>query len=621
MEELIPEYQRDDSLDYLKILKALIEIPFPVGKKLLIDFLTGSNNPSITKNNLDDLFNFDSLSYNKEEVEKMIDNLVSNGLIQIAGNNNNMFMKLLTITSKGSGELMSPTLNSKKLKNKVSHDETIITEKDRELFHGLESILKDYNDEQKKAIISDQEKILCIAGAGSGKTTVLTKRIEFLVRYKAVDVSKILAITFTRKAKEEMISRLKELNIDVKVETFNSFCEKILRKYSYEIYQRPTRMLSYMEKSLAVIGALNSINKDLKSAVDNYFSEIQKKNKNFDELSNVFINDCFFIVDYFKTKNQEVKDFSGDANLEDRSNAEMMYKIAIYLKDYMEIQGLRNFTDQVIDVLKFFRENKNRIPEFEHVLVDEYQDVNSSQIEFLDLLDSRNLFCVGDPRQSIFGWRGSDISYILNFKNKYPNAEIITLKKNYRSNQEIVDFMNHAIRDLGLPDINSHNNENGKIKLMEFISEKEEFDFVIGNILNSNIEREEIFVLARTNRQLRDLSKVMHEHKIKHVVKTDELKRPVFARRGDVTLATIHSIKGLEAKRVFVIGCNQLNFPSKANEHPVLGMVKVEEYDKEEEEKRLFYVAISRAKEDLYLCYSGKKHTYFINNDMLDIIK
>ena len=387
-EELIPEYKRDDSLDYLKILKALIEIPFPVGKKLLVDFLTGGKNPSITKNNLDDLTNFDSLSYNKEEVEKIIDKLVSNGLIQISGNNNNKFMKLLTLTSRGSGEIMSPTLNSKKLKNKISHNESIITENDREMFNGLEPFLKYYNDEQKKAIISDKEKILCIAGAGSGKTTVLTKRIDFLVNYKAVDPNKILAITFTRKAKQEMLDRLSELNISVSVETFNSFCEKILRKYGSEIYQRPTRMLSYMEKSLAIVDALTKVKMDLKSAVDSYFSESQKKNKNFDELASIFMNDCFFIVDYFKTKNQDIMDFSEDASLENKSNAEMMYKMAKYLKGYMEVQGLRTFTDQLVDVIKFFKNNKSKIPEFEHVLVDEYQDVNASQIELLGLLNS-----------------------------------------------------------------------------------------------------------------------------------------------------------------------------------------------------------------------------------------
>jgi DNA helicase-2/ATP-dependent DNA helicase PcrA len=106
---------------------------------------------------------------------------------------------------------------------------------------------------------------------------------------------------------------------------------------------------------------------------------------------------------------------------------------------------------------------------------------------------------------------------------------------------------------------------------------------------------------------------------ISHVVKTDEVKNPKDMKEGDVTLATIHAIKGLEAKKVFVIGSNEQNFPCKASDHPAIEMVKTDNYDKEEEERRLFYVAISRAKEILYVTYSGKKPTYFINDEMMRI--
>ena len=107
---------------------------------------------------------------------------------------------------------------------------------------------------------------------------------------------------------------------------------------------------------------------------------------------------------------------------------------------------------------------------------------------------------------------------------------------------------------------------------------------------------------------------------IKHVVRSNELRKSRKAKKDDVTLATIHAIKGLEAKMVFVVGCTALNFPCKGSEHPVVDMVKVEEYDKEEEERRLFYVAMSRAKKSLYLTYYGRKPTYFITKSMLEII-
>jgi len=611
---------QNNELDHVKVLRALTKIPFGVGKNLLIDFLVGNTkNKSIRNNNVSSLEYFNSFD-NKDEISRLINNLIKNGLIEVRGSKINRFWKVLLLTDKGREEIFNPKLHTKKLKNNLRFKEAIINEKDREIFNRFKDFLARYNDEQKKAIVFDSDKILCIAGAGSGKTTVLTKRIEFLVKYGGVNPKKILAITFTRKARREMANRLLKLGIsEVSVETFNSFCEKILRKYGNQIYGRSIRVMNYGDKVMAIMSALSNESLEMKDVTDKYFSDNQKRNKTNEELSNIFISDCFFILDYFKSKNEELYDFS-DKAVSNKESAKIIYNICKYVKEYMNQYGLRDYTDQILDAIKFFKNNKEFIPEFDHILVDEYQDVNAMQIELIDILNSKNLFCVGDPRQSIFGWRGSSINYILNFGEKYPECEFVTLTKNYRSNNHIVDFMNASIEELGLPDIKHNFIGEKEIKIFNFNSEDSEFSFVIQKILSSGIEREEIFVLARTNRQLDELSRILREKNINHVVKTDEIKRPIFAKMGDLTLATIHAIKGLEAKMVFVIGCNEQNFPCKASDHPVIEMVKVDEYDKEEEEKRLFYVAISRTKEKLYLSYTGKKPTYFINDKMLNII-
>ena len=286
----------------------------------------------------------------------------------------------------------------------------------------------------------------------------------------------------------------------------------------------------------------------------------------------------------------------------------------------MDLSGLRDYTDQIIETIKFFESNKQYIPEFEYVLVDEYQDVNSMQIKLLNLLKPKNLFCVGDPRQSIFGWRGSDINYILKFQEKYPESEIITLIKNYRSTNHLVNLMNSSIRIMSLPDLENSYEDEKKISLLNFDSEEKEMNFVISEILSSDLSKDDIFVLSRTNYQLTELSKFMKQKNIPHILKTDDFLNGSTAKKGEVTLATIHSIKGLEAHKVFIIGCNEINFPCKASDHPVIEMIKIDNYDKEEEERRLFYVAISRAKKELFLTYTGKKPTYFINSEMLKII-
>jgi DNA helicase-4 len=629
--EVIGELGPSKDMDYLYILRALNEIQFPVGKGLIIDFLLGDmKNPSIKKNELFILHNFRALrKYSESEVRAMLDNLIVNGMVESSSLIGNKFAQVLGITQKGNEELISPSLQKKKLVNNLEC-KTNITDDERVLFKELDFFLSKYNDEQKKAIILQKSKILCIAGAGSGKTTVLVKRIEFLVKYQSANPNKILAITFTRKARQEMEHRLEKLGIQgVQIETFNSFSEKILQKYGHLFYDSPKRVMTYQDKIFAMNFALSNMGTDLETAVNKYFSESQKRNKEPGQLANIFMNDCFSVIEYFKSKKEKLYDFSNDVDDEkDKDSARMISQICQNLELQMRMQGLRDYTDQIIDTINLFGKFKNFVPEFENILVDEYQDVNAMQIELLDILISKSpnirLFAVGDPRQSIFGWRGSDVNYILKFQEKYPESEIVNLTKNYRSANKIVNFMNHSIQDMKMPDLEACGFGEAEIKLLDFDSEISEHDFVlreISNYIKNGIFGEEIFVLARTNRQLMELSRKLKIVNIPHVVKTDELKKPTESNNGDVTLATIHAIKGLEAKIVFIIGCNEQNFPCKASDHPVIEIVKMgmQEYDKEEEEKRLFYVAISRAKEKLFISYSGKKPTYFINEEMRKI--
>lgn len=609
----------NNSLDYLNILKALMELPFQVGKNLLIDFLNGDyKNKSITKNRLDELNHFESLLWEKEKLSREIDKLVANGMIEFTTSDYNRFVKILSITIKGQNEIINPTLPSKKLANKIDFKKTEINEKDRIRFNALKNFLERFNDEQKKAIISENQNILCVAGAGSGKTTVLTKRIEFLSKYKNLDEKKILAITFTRKARKEMEKRLDKLEIkNVAVHTFNSFCEKILRQHENEIYGREIRIQGYGDKILAMNMALGSIGLNMEDALDGYFTPSQRKFKTGNQMANSFMNDCFSVMDYFKISGEKEYNFSKNVDAKNKNNAERIYKITQYLKEHMKTQGLRDYSDQIIDAIKFLKNNPINIPNFQHILIDEYQDVNAMQIELIKLLNAPNLFVVGDPRQSIFGWRGSNINYILNFEKNHPKTEIIHLRKNYRSTKKVVEFMNHSIREMGLPDLEYHHDfSDTEIKILNFENEEAERMFVIRNILDKDIPNKEIFILARTNRQLMELSQLMKRNGINHVVKTDEIRNPVNSTNKDITLATIHAIKGLEAKKVFVIGANEQNFPCKASDHPAIEMIKTDNYDKEEEERRLFYVAVSRAKEILYITYSGKKPSYFINDEM-----
>jgi superfamily I DNA/RNA helicase len=604
--------------DYLLVLKAIQELPFGVGKNLLIDFLQGQlKNESITRNKLNRLDSFGSLAYDKEELSSMIDNLSLNGLIASVSVQGNMFWKVYELTPKGKNEIENPSLYKRKLSFGLKSTKTLISDKERQVFAQFGEFLSKFNDEQKKAAISSNAHILCIAGAGSGKTAVLAKRIEFLTKYKSVEPEKILAITFTRKARQEMQKRL---DSDVSVETFNSFCEKILLKNAELAYGKPVHVISYRDRILMVNKALAKLKLGMRAALDTYFSTMQQRGKTEEQLAAIFMNDCFFIRDYFKSKNKLIKMEEFDIDSTNREAVKLVFEVCSFIEESMAQQGLRDFTDQLLDAIALFEKHPEAMPLFEHILIDEYQDVNSTQIKLVDMLNAPNVFAVGDPRQSIYGWRGSDVRHMLGFQDKYPDCEIITLTKNYRSSKHIVNLINSSIKGMGLADLEFTVDGEKDVHLLKHESEKAEFEFVIQHILTTNVPRQEIFVLARTNRQLTELSAEMLARGIAHIIRSDELRKTVVASEGEVTLATIHAIKGLEAELVFVIGCTGINFPCRGSEHPVIDMVKVEEYDKEEEEKRLFYVAMSRAKKSLYLTYTGKKCTSFITEAMLEML-
>jgi superfamily I DNA/RNA helicase len=596
---------------HIIILKAILSLRFNVGRNLLIDFLVGNErNISVIKNNMQKSTFFGRFALESEKLKFLLDKMIQDNLIEVIPSKVNPLWKVLALSIRGQNELVLQKWSFANKKD-FSYQENIICEKEEQEIVKYTAFLEGFNEEQKTAIVCDSSHILCIAGAGSGKTTVLTKRAEFLNKFKQVPAQKILAITFTRKAKQEMIRRLEKLNIKAQIHTFNSFCQEIINKNYYQIYGAKVNVLDFKTKFRLFNLAVTKLGIDFEDLLKKYFSFHQQKNKTGEQLRSLLVSDCFTLIDYYKIKKQKIEEFYLKANSKEYSLAKQIYEIVFEIVSLMKQNNLITYTDQVLDVIDFFEKNPQKIPFFEHILIDEYQDVNSMQIKLLNLLNVKNLFAVGDPRQSIFGWRGSDISFIKNFEKDYPNSRIIHLKKNYRSKESIVNFMNNCIKEMNLPDLDSLE-FGGNIVCFNFKNLQEEINFISGNLRNQ--ENKKIFVLARTNKQIRELSLNLVQEKIPHILKTEQETQEVLGK-SKILLSTIHAIKGLEAKKVFVIGCNNLNFPCKASEHLILEMIK-EDYDKFDEEKRLFYVGISRAKEELILTYTGKKMTPFINKEM-----
>jgi DNA helicase-2/ATP-dependent DNA helicase PcrA len=309
----------------------------------------------------------------------------------------------------------------------------------------MEELLKSLNPQQRKAVTHGKGPLIIIAGAGTGKTKVITHRIAHLISAKMAKPEEILAVTFTEKAANEMEGRV-DLLIPysysfVEISTFNSFGEKVLRDYGIEIgYPPDFKLLDEVEQAIFFREHLFDFPLD-------YYRPLSSPAR--------YIQDILLAIKRLKQEDIKPQDYIQYAeHLEKTASNEAEKEIALKHKEmagvYISYQKLLeeeakiDFEDQVSLVVDLFRKRTSILKHFQEkykfFLVDEFQDTNYIQFELLKLLAAnRNLTVVGDDDQSIFRFRGASLANIHNFRKIYPDYEKIVLNKNYRSTQPILD--------------------------------------------------------------------------------------------------------------------------------------------------------------------------------------
>lgn len=298
----------------------------------------------------------------------------------------------------------------------------------------VQTILSGMNKQQKEAVLSTEGPLLVMAGAGSGKTRVLTHRIAYLIADKAVNPWNILAITFTNKAAAEMKERVGQLvadgGDDVWVSTFHSLCVRILRRDIDKIgYDRSYTIIGVSEQRTLMKHILKDLNIDPKRYPPRTIlgTISQAKNELIDE----------------KTYTNQA------SNYYERVVAQCY---TAYQKQ-LRLAETVDFDDLIMLTVRLFREHPDVLAyyhrKFQYIHVDEYQDTNHAQYELIQLLAKRfrNICVVGDSDQSIYGWRGADMGNILNFEKDYPTAKTIFLEQNYRSTKKILAAANSVIQN------------------------------------------------------------------------------------------------------------------------------------------------------------------------------
>lgn len=340
------------------------------------------------------------------------------------------------------------------------------------------NLLDNLNNAQCQAVTSTSPVILCLAGAGSGKTTVLTRRIANLQLNHRVGTSNMLALTFTRLAGKEMKERVisligEELGKKLFCNTFHAFAAGVLRAWGHEVG---------IDKNFTIYDQ-----EDRESVITQICVTFGSKAKP-KKVCNIF--------EYNKVATREEKRVIDE------------YRYRLCQNNAVDI------SDMIPAVCRLWSENPDILEQFKacytHVFVDEFQDTSDDQMKLLQLLDPRHLFVVGDDAQAIYGWRNAKVEYILNFPQQFPGCDVIKLEDNYRSTESIVHAANTLIK---------HNVNQTEKKLIAHKSGAEIYKFsadspnregimiarMAAQMMDNGTKPSDIAVLARTNQQVTNI--------------------------------------------------------------------------------------------------------------------
>ncbi|PXV87866.1 DNA helicase-2/ATP-dependent DNA helicase PcrA [Lachnotalea glycerini] len=360
------------------------------------------------------------------------------------------------------------------------------------------SIYDTLNTQQREAVFYTEGPVLILAGAGSGKTRVLTHRVAYLIEEKGINPWNIMAITFTNKAAGEMRERVDSIvgfgSDSIWVSTFHSTCVRILRRYIDKLgYDNNFTIYDTDDQKTIMKEVCKYLNIDTKIYKEKALLSVISKAK--DELIGPL---------------QYRLNVQGDFSKE---------KIAKAYEEYqkrLKNNNALDFDDLIVKTVELFRDNPdvldNYQERFKYIMVDEYQDTNTAQFQLISILASKykNLCVVGDDDQSIYKFRGANISNILDFEKVYSNAKVIKLEQNYRSTQNILNAANQVIKNnLGrkVKSLWTDNDEGSKLFYRQFQNAFEEAEFIAGDISqkvrNGEYEYNDCAILYRTNAQSR----------------------------------------------------------------------------------------------------------------------
>ena len=480
--------------------------------------------------------------------------------------------------------------NKKYIKNNLNLD----------LFNNINGISIDNN--QRKAVLTDEINNLVIAGAGSGKTLTIVAKIKYLTNIKKINKKEILCISFTN----ESCNSLKNKIDNIEVLTFHKLALKILNKKKYNIsnisleYIVDEYFKSIIYNNESMIIKVLKIYK-YKPNINNY--PIFLKSKHYKQLQNIIIT----FINIFKTNNYSLEKI---LQIKKHNNKDLLSVILdIYFLYEQELKSINSidFNDMINKATKEVYKHKIVLP-YKYIIIDEFQDTSYQRYNLIKTIIDNNhakLIVVGDDWQSIYGFTGCNLDIFINFEKYFGYTKKIYLKNTYRNSQELIDTASKFIlknkKQLKKKLISSkHIN-----KPIKIIYEKENIlEYLIEYIIKQGIKN--ILILGRNNN---DIYKYLNNNlSINNEIITYKHNKNIL-----IKYLTVHKSKGLEEETVILINLvdNILGFPNQIKNNNIIELLNDYKIDNQEEERRLFYVALTRTKGNIYLIIPNKNISTF----------
>lgn len=475
------------------------------------------------------------------------------------------------------------------------------------------------DDEQMKIALSDSNYILVVAGAGSGKTLTILGKIWYLINYKKSNPSEILCISYTKEASDSLKKKIKnELNVDIDVYTFHKLSIELLKKGNIDFLLTDSLTLDRIIHKYLYIDILNYpvqikyLSKILGINPKKYYEYIinnEKKIKKYEKIIKSFIN-------LFKTQGKDDIEF---LKLIKKVKKRIIYnKKNIYLliiifniymmyHSYLSENNEKDFDDIIKDATYFIDSSKINL-NYKYIIIDEYQDSSFLRFKLIKkLIDVYNckLLVVGDDFQSIYRFSGSELNLFTNFKKYFQNAEILKIQSTYRNSLELVQIAGNFVMQNKMQickNMKSSKHLDYPINIIYYEDEKKDFILLLNYLVSIN--QKKLLILGRNNNDINNYidSKFINSD------------GSIIFNGLNIKYMTIHKSKGLEEENVIIINLrnNQYGFPSQIKNHKVIDLLNPPNKYRYDEERRLFYVALTRTKNYCYLFVPKNRKSIFI---------